>query len=74
MARGARPRRAAGVALLDKEKRLGGNSAKASSGINGCCPPHSRTATNGADSIDAFKKDTAKSAQRDAGGLIDVLA
>ena len=35
--------RGAHIALLDKEKVLGGNSAKASSGINGCCPPHSRT-------------------------------
>uniref|UniRef100_A0A7S3STQ9 FAD-dependent oxidoreductase 2 FAD-binding domain-containing protein n=1 Tax=Emiliania huxleyi TaxID=2903 RepID=A0A7S3STQ9_EMIHU len=42
------------VALMDKERRLGGNSAKASSGINGCCPPHSRGDANAAESAEAF--------------------
>ena len=62
------------VTLVEKERRLGGNSAKASSGINGCCPPHSRAERNAADTVDAFAADTAKSAKRDAGGLIALLA
>ena len=61
------------VILIDKEKRLGGNSAKASSGINACCPPHSRASLNSADAIDAFAADTARSAQREAGELISIL-
>ena len=44
--------RGARVVLIDKEKGLGGNSAKASSGINGCCPPHSRAERNAADTVD----------------------
>ena len=66
--------RGATVVLIEKEKILGGNSAKASSGINGCCPEHSRTADNAADSIEAFANDTARSAKREATGLISVLA
>eukprot|EP00815_Leptocylindrus_aporus_P000308 CAMPEP_0116059224 /NCGR_PEP_ID=MMETSP0322-20121206/5666_1 /TAXON_ID=163516 /ORGANISM="Leptocylindrus danicus var. apora, Strain B651" /LENGTH=953 /DNA_ID=CAMNT_0003543559 /DNA_START=437 /DNA_END=3298 /DNA_ORIENTATION=+ len=46
------------VVLLEKEHRIGGNSAKASSGINACCPLN---ATYG-DSLDSFQKDTIKSA------------
>ena len=46
------------VVLLEKEHLLGGNSNKASSGINGCCP-HNETY---GDSIEAFKMDTVKSA------------
>ena len=62
------------VTLVEKERRLGGNSAKASSGINGCCPPHSRADRKAAYTVDAFAADTAKSAKRDAGGLIALLA
>ena len=58
------------VTLLDKEARLGGNSAKASSGINGCCPPHSRHASSAAnDTVATFAADTAKSARRDTAGF-----
>ena len=53
---------------------MGGNSAKASSGINGCCPKHSRSEANAADSIDAFAADTARSAKRDKAGLLYLLA
>jgi len=66
--------RGAKVVVLDKETKVGGNSAKASSGINGCCPTHSRSERNVNDSVDAFAADTAKSAKRDAGGLIGLLA
>lgn len=62
------------VALIDKERRVGGNSAKASSGINGCCPQHSRGPANQNDTVGSFTADTARSAQREAGGLISVLA
>ena len=66
--------RGARVILLDKETKVGGNSAKASSGINGCCPTHSRSDSNSADSVDAFAADTAKSALREPTGLIALLA
>jgi len=66
--------RGAHVVLLDKERIVGGNSAKASSGINGCCPPHSRSERNADDSIGAFAADTARSAKREASGLIGLLA
>ena len=68
--------RGAAVVLLEKERKVGGNSAKASSGINGCCPPHSRSASTANDTVGAFAADTAKSARRgaEAGGLIDTLA
>eukprot|EP00956_Cyclotella_meneghiniana_P000866 scaffold1005_cov70-Cyclotella_meneghiniana.AAC.1 len=46
------------VILIEKELRMGGNSNKASSGINACCPQNS---TYG-DYIDSFKENTAKSA------------
>jgi len=62
------------VALVDKERRIGGNSAKASSGINGCCPAHSRSTKNKDDSVTAFIEDTAKSARREPTGLISLLA
>ena len=45
------------VLLIEKEHRLGGNSNKASSGINACCP------TNGTeDAIESFISDTTRSA------------
>ena len=66
--------RGAHVVLIDKETKVGGNSAKASSGINGCCPPHSRSERNSNDTVDAFAADTAKSAKRNADGLIGLLA
>ncbi len=66
--------RGARVVVLDKERQLGGNSAKASSGINGCCPPHSRSERNANDTVEAFAADTARSAKREPTGLIEVLA
>jgi flavocytochrome c len=47
------------VVIIDKEHVLGGNSGKASSGINACCPPNS---TNQKDSMDLFWNDTFRSA------------
>jgi flavocytochrome c len=44
------------VIVIEKEHSLGGNSNKASSGINACCP------NNSTDSLDSFRNDTAKSA------------
>lgn len=45
------------VIVVEKEHRLGGNSNKASSGINACCP------TNGTqDFVEAFRNDTIRSA------------
>jgi flavocytochrome c len=58
----------ANVVLMDKERRTGGNSAKASSGINAVLP------SGPADSVDAFAADTARSAKRPADGLIGLLA
>jgi hypothetical protein len=46
------------VVLIEKEHRMGGNSNKASSGINACCFGNN---TNG-DSISSFLEDTTKSA------------
>jgi Endoplasmic Reticulum Oxidoreductin 1 (ERO1)/FAD binding domain len=46
------------VVLLEKEHLLGGNSNKASSGINGCCPQNDTYN----DSLEAFRNDTIKSA------------
>ena len=46
------------VLILEKEHLLGGNSNKASSGINGCCPHND---THG-DSLESFQNDTARSA------------
>ena len=72
------------VVLLEKEHMLGGNSNKASSGINACCP--NTTSTNAfatsaavdtvsaADSLDVFQNDTIKSAGEAARlDLIQVL-
>ena len=47
------------VVIIEKEHVLGGNSGKASSGINACCPPNS---TNDKDSMDLFWNDTFRSA------------
>jgi flavocytochrome c len=47
------------VVIIEKEHVLGGNSGKASSGINACCPPNS---TNDKDSMDLFWNDTYRSA------------
>ena len=55
-------------------RQVGGNSAKASSGINGCCPQHSRDDRNANDTVAAFAADTAKSAKREAAGLLQLLA
>jgi hypothetical protein len=58
------------VVLVEKEMRMGGNSAKASSGINACCP-HGDAIE---DSKELFKNDTTKSAGEGANpALIDVL-
>ncbi len=46
------------VIVIEKEHRLGGNSNKASSGINACCPNNSTTD----DYLESFKADTTKSA------------
>ncbi|KAL7550113.1 hypothetical protein ACHAWF_013350 [Thalassiosira exigua] len=46
------------VALIEKEHRMGGNSNKASSGINACCP---QNATYG-DYLASFEEDTVRSA------------
>lgn len=48
------------VVLIEKEHTLGGNSKKASSGINACCGIHSSDSAE--DSLDLFTKDTAVSA------------
>ncbi|KAL3805535.1 hypothetical protein ACHAW5_005596 [Stephanodiscus triporus] len=58
------------VTLIEKEHRMGGNSNKASSGINACCP---QNATYG-DSLDSFRTDTIRSAGASAKShLIQVL-
>jgi len=58
------------VTLIEKEKRMGGNSNKASSGINACCPQNS---TYG-DDLDTFKTDTTRSAGSSAKShLIETL-
>ena len=49
------------VTLLEKMPKIGGNSAKASSGINGCMTDV-QTLKNVADSYDAFEKDTLRTA------------
>lgn len=53
------------VIIFEKEKRLGGNSNKASSGINAAMEESE---------IDAFEKDTAKSAGRDVDSRIKLFA
>ena len=58
------------VVLVDKEGAIGGNSAKASSGINACCP-HNDT---WGDSKETFYADTTKSAgDRVRPDLVEVL-
>lgn len=58
------------VTLIEKEHRVGGNSAKASSGINACCPQGSKYN----DSLESFKNDTMKSAGSSANlPLIETL-
>jgi hypothetical protein len=58
------------VVLVEKEHLLGGNSNKASSGINGCCPLNDTYN----DSLESFRNDTIKSAGAVADlNLINVL-
>ena len=58
------------VVIMEKEHLLGGNSNKASSGINGCCP--NNDAYN--DTLEAFRNDTIRSAGEVADlDLINVL-
>lgn len=48
------------VVIVEKEHRMGGNSNKASSGINACCPPANNTQYG--DLLEAFQNDTTRSA------------
>jgi len=58
------------VVLIEKEHTMGGNSNKASSGINACCPQNS---TYG-DYLESFKEDTIRSAgESSKPHLIDTL-
>jgi flavocytochrome c len=58
------------VVIIEKEHLLGGNSNKASSGINGCCPQNDTYN----DSLEAFRNDTIRSAGELADlSLIEVL-
>lgn len=58
------------VTMVEKEHLLGGNSNKASSGINGCCPNDDKYS----DSLEAFRNDTIRSAGSVADlDLIDTL-
>ncbi|CAB9500982.1 ERO1-like protein alpha [Seminavis robusta] len=56
------------VVLLEKEHLLGGNSNKASSGINACCPGQNNNTSSksdalaAADSVEIFTNDTIRSA------------
>lgn len=50
------------VVLLEKEHLLGGNSNKASSGINACCPNNVQVAATSGDSLELFVNDTIRSA------------
>lgn len=50
--------RGGSVIILEKEHLLGGNSNKASSGINGCCPQNNTYN----DSLESFRNDTVRSA------------
>lgn len=60
--------RGGNVVIIEKEHLLGGNSNKASSGINACC------FEDGTDSLDVFKNDTIRSAGESARlDLIDIL-
>ena len=58
--------RGGSVVVIEKEHRLGGNSNKASSGINACCPNNGTSV----DYVDAFKADTTKSAGDSAQPLL----
>ncbi|ORX91122.1 Flavocytochrome c [Basidiobolus meristosporus CBS 931.73] len=61
------------VCLLEKEARVGGNSAKASSGINGV-PTEAQKAAGVEDTVEMFYKDTEKSGgQLSVPRLIKVL-
>lgn len=62
------------VVLMDKEKRTGGNSVKASSGINAYNTAAASADGSAHDSVEAFAQDTAKSAKRNPEGLIGILA
>jgi succinate dehydrogenase/fumarate reductase flavoprotein subunit len=62
------------VVMMDKERRAGGNSVKASSGINAYTPAAASADSTAHDSVDAFAQDTAKSAKRNPEGLIGILA
>lgn len=62
------------VVLMDKEKRTGGNSVKASSGINAYNTSAASADGSAHDSVEAFAQDTAKSAKRNPEGLIGILA
>ncbi|GMH40998.1 hypothetical protein BSKO_08908 [Bryopsis sp. KO-2023] len=69
----AADREGARVAIIDKENRLGGNSAKASSGMNGVGGDQNDRGDEG-DSIEAFVKDTIASGQRLSDeGLVNAL-
>lgn len=58
------------VMVLEKEHLVGGNSNKASSGINGCCPQNNTYN----DSVEAFRNDTVRSAGKVADlDLIETL-
>jgi flavocytochrome c len=58
------------VIMVEKEHLLGGNSNKASSGINGCCPQNDTYN----DSLESFRNDTIRAAGKVAElGLIDTL-
>jgi aspartate oxidase len=61
------------VVLMDKERRAGGNSVKASSGINAYETMAAPAESSAHDSVEAFAQDTAKSARRNPEGLIDIL-
>jgi len=56
------------VVIVEKENHFGGNSAKASSGINAL-----ELSLNPKDSIDEFKKDTIKSKGGLNNELVDIL-
>lgn len=61
------------VYILEKEKDFGGNSAKASSGINGCNTDAQRRLKI-EDLPDKFYSDTMSAGDRENdGGLVDIL-
>ncbi|CAJ1954650.1 unnamed protein product [Cylindrotheca closterium] len=69
--------RGAKVVMLEKEAKLGGNSMKASSGINAACPiddGDGTTTVSQQQEIDAFVQDTKKSAgSQPNAALIEIL-